>query len=299
MKRRIFFALLLVIAAFFVGRQVKRFKAGHADEPGRQETRQSFRLDPGARVEVKGINGSVEINTSETDTADVRVAYEAANPEDLEGRRVVVEHTESELIVRGEGQEGAGGIWRWLNGGGDVRVAVILNVPRRVSVTAKGVNGPVEVGEVEGALEVSGVNGRAELVQSGGRAEVSGVNGNVTLRVARLAPEGFEVKGVNGNVEISLASAADADLEVKGHNGNVSLNLPNVTMQERETHGRLRARFGAGGAPLTVKGVNGNVRFDSDAPAAAVVPVMPTGALPPPPPPPAPVAPRVVVAPRP
>src|SRR3712207_7037243 len=56
---------------------------------------------------------------------------------------------------------------------------------RRVSVTAKGVNGPVEVGEVEGALEVSGVNGRAELVQAGGRAEVSGVNGNVVLRVDR------------------------------------------------------------------------------------------------------------------
>jgi hypothetical protein len=288
MKRRIFIAILLIAAAFFVGRQVKRFKSSHAGEGGRQETRQSFRLDPGARVEVRGINGSVEINTAETDTADVRVTYEGGGAEDSEGVRVVVEHTPSELVVRGEGKDGD--FWRWLKGGGAVKVAVVMTVPRKVEVRARGVNGPVEVGEIEGSLTVQGVNGRAELTQAGGRAEVSGVNGNVNLGVARLSAEGIELKGVNGNVEVSLKSNVDADLEVKGHNGQMMLDVPNVTMQEREGHSRMRARFGAGGPQITVKGINGNVRFESEASAAGV------SALPPPPPP-APVAPRVV-APR-
>lgn len=260
MKRRIIVAIVLVVAAFFVGRQVNRLKA--VDEPGRREMRQSYRLDPGARVEVKGINGSVEIKTAGTDTADVRVTYAGGSPEDQ--HVVSIEHTPSELVVRGDGR--GGDFWRWLRGEGRVRVAVVLTVPRQIEVTAKGVNGPLKVGEVEGSLTVSGVNG------------------SVRLGVARLGEQGVEVKGVNGNVEIRLASAVDADLEVKGLNGRMDLNVPHVTMQEREGHSRMRARLGAGGTPITFKGVNGNVRFGSDAGAAATSSV-------PPPPPPAPVAP--------
>ena len=293
MKRRIFVAILLVVAAFFVGRQVNRSKAD--DRPGRQDTRQSFRLKPGARVEVSGINGSVEINTAETDTADVRVTYEAASPDDLEGRRVRVEHSPAGLYVRGEQQ--GGGFWRWLKGGGQVRVAVVLNVPRRIEVEARGVNGPVEVGEVEGSVKVTGVNGRVEVAEASGHTEVTGVNGGVKFGVARLGEQGVEVKGVNGNVDIFLKTSVDANLEVKGHNGQVTLDVPNVTMQEREGRSRMRARFGAGGVPITVKGVNGNVRFESGAAAAGTAGVAASSvgaASLPPPPPPAPVAPRAI-----
>ncbi|HEV3470555.1 MAG TPA: hypothetical protein VG148_14625 [Pyrinomonadaceae bacterium] len=283
MKRRIFIAFVLVAAAFFVGRQVKRLKGSEQGAAAGRETRQSYRLDPGARVEVRGINGPVEVNTAETDTADVRVTYSGGGPED--GPRVVVEHRPAELVVRGEGR--GGDFWRWLRGGGDTRVAVTLTVPRRSEVAAKGVNGPVEVGEVEGPVTVTGVNGRVDVAPAGGRTEVSGVNGNVKLAVTRISSEGLDVKGVNGNVEVFLRSSLDADLEVRGNNGQVTLNVPNVTMQEREGHSRMRARFGEGGAPISFKGVNGNVRFDSGAAAAS------TSSLPPPPPPPpAPRAPQ-------
>lgn len=276
MKRRIFVAVILIAAAFVVGRQMNRFKSAGGEAVGR-ETRESYRLDPGAGVEVRGINGSVEVKTAETDTAEVRVTYAGGSPG---GRRVVVEHNASELVVRGEGNEG--GFWRWLWGRDEARVAVVLTVPRRSEVSLRGVNGPVEVGEVDGSVRVAGVNGRVEVAQSAGRTEVAGVNGNVTLGVARLGAEGLELRGVNGNVEVFLKTSVNADLEVRGHNGQMLLNVPNVTMQEREGHSRMRARFGAGGAPINVRGINGNVRFES---GAAVV------GNPVPPPPPAPAAP--------
>jgi len=275
MKRRIFVAILLIVAAFFVGRQVNRFKGADRSPVG-HETQRSYPLEPGALVEVRGINGSVEVNTAETDSADVRVTYAGGNAEG--GRRVVVEHTPSELVVRGEGNEG--GFWRWLSGRGETRVAVVLTVPRRVEVTLRGVNGPAEVGEVDGSVRVTGVNGRVEVAQSAGRTEVAGVNGNVKFGVARLGADGIEVKGVNGNVDVFLKTNVDADLEVRGHNGQMTLDVPNVTMQEREGHSRMRARFGAGGAPINFRGVNGNVRFESGAAA-----VSSSSALPPPPPP--------------
>ena len=138
------------------------------------------------------------------------------------------------------------------------------------------------MGAVEGSVSVSGVNGHVEVAEAGGHAEVAGVNGNVTLGVPRLDARGVEVKGVNGNVEVRLSPNTDADLSVKGHNGSLTLDVPNVTMQEREGHSRVRARLGAGGAPLNFKGVNGNVRFAAQGAPAGEMSGLP--ALPPPPP---------------
>jgi DUF4097 and DUF4098 domain-containing protein YvlB len=295
MKAKIFLVVLLVIAAAIAGRWVTRMNTPKASK--QEETRQSVRLEPGARVEVRGINGSVEVNTADTDTADVRIVRTADSPDDLEYGKVTVEASSTSLVVYGE-NHGARGFWRWLwGGGGNVKQEVTLTLPRRVELATKGVNGPVKVGEVDGAVEVSGVNGRVEVAQSSGRSSVKGVNGSVRFGVAQLGDQGMEIGGVNGNVEIRLKTLVNADVDAKGNNGNLTLNVPNVTWQERENFSSLRARLGTGGSPIDIKGVNGNIRFESDAPASTTTntaaanapapPVSAGNALPPPPPPPA------------
>jgi DUF4097 and DUF4098 domain-containing protein YvlB len=134
-------------------------------------------------------------------------------------------------------------------------------------VLAKGVNGPVSIGEVEGPVSVEGVNGSVEVEGCAGRAEVKGVNGLVKLGVARL--EGMEVKGVNGNVEVRFRETVNADIDVHGNHGGMTLNLPNVTTRERENFSSMRARIGNGGTPIELRGVNGHILFESDAPASS------------------------------
>lgn len=296
MKGRIFVVIILVAAAAFAGRWVTRTRnSGMSNE---EQTRHSFKLDAGARVEVRGINGSVEISTAETDTADIRIVRTASSADDLENGKVFVEQTSSGLVVRSE-SVGGRGFLRWLWGGsGHVRQQVVMTLPRRVELLTKGVNGPVEVGEVDGSVEVEGVNGRVTVAQSFGHSEIKGVNGNVKFGVSQLGAQGMDIKGVNGNIEIRLKQNIDADIEVKGNNGNFSLNVPNVTMQERENHSNMRARLGAGGAPIDIKGVNGNIRFESDAtattsattsaPTATTTGTASTVSAPKPPPPPPP-----------
>ena len=292
MKCRIFLVVLLVIAAAVAGRWVTRMSSPHVSK--QEETHQTGRLDPGARVEVRGINGSVEVRTADTDTADVRVVRTAEDAADLEYHKVTVEMTPSSVVVRGESDSGRG-FWRWLwGGGGQVKQEVTLSLPRRVELLTKGVNGPVRVGEVDGAVEVEGVNGRVEVAQSLGHSAVKGVNGTVKFGVAQLGAQGMEIKSVNGNVEVRFKENVNADIEVKGQNGGLSLNVPNVTSQERQNFSNMRARLGSGGSPIEIKGVNGNVRFESDAPAGAATTAgaaatsssVPPGAAPPPPPPP-------------
>lgn len=295
MKGRIFVVVVLVAVAALAGRWVNR-SVGSVNSNGarREETRQTFRLDPGAHVEVGQINGAVVVKTADTDTAEVQIVRTANSPEDLEYGRVNVEASESALIVRGE--RGPRGLWHRLwNGGGQVRQEVTLVLPRRVELSAGHVNGSVSVGEVEGPVDVSHVNGRVEVAQSAGHAEVSHVNGGVKFGVSRLGEEGMDIQHVNGNVEIRLAQLVNADVEAEHHNGALSLNVPNVTMQERMNRSFMRARFGTGGTPVRISHVNGGVRFESDASAAVVTNVAPvvvtTDALPPPSAPPAPPAP--------
>lgn len=268
MKCRVFFAVVLVIAAALAGRWVTRSNSTYT--AGRDVTHKTFTLDAGAHVEVRGINGSVEVKTTDTDTADVQVIRTADNAEALEYSKVTIEGSSSNLVVSCENHGGGRGLWRWLwGGGGNVKQEVTLVVPRRVELLTKGVNGPVSVGEVEGPVSVEGVNGRVDVAGASGHVSMKGVNGQVKFTVARLGEEGLEIKGVNGNVEVRFKEQVNADIDVKGNNGGLTLNVPNVTMQERESFSDMRARLGTGGAQIEIKGVNGRIRFESDAPASS------------------------------
>src|ERR1044071_8731912 len=126
MKGRIFLVVLLVGAAAFAGRWVNRSTSASPEGARREETHQTFRLYPGARVEVGRINGAVTVKTADTDAAEVHVVRTAPSAEDLEYKRVTVEASSSSLEVRGE-RNGVPSLWHRLwNGGGDVRQEVTL-----------------------------------------------------------------------------------------------------------------------------------------------------------------------------
>ena len=224
------------------------------DLPEREEMRQSYQLAPGASVTVSGINGAVSVETSNTSTAEVYVVRSARSREDLEHRKVIIENTPAGLVVRGE-QE------RFHPWHGDVRQRVMLKLPRQVDLTAKGVNGHVTVGEVDGPVKLSGINGRVEVAQATGYSEISGINGRVVMTIAHLGERGIHVSGINGGIELRFAEGLNADLSVTGINGDVDTELPNVTVQGRVSRSNFHARIGSGGAPITVSGVNGHVHL--------------------------------------
>ncbi|MBA3767603.1 MAG: DUF4097 family beta strand repeat protein [Acidobacteria bacterium] len=263
MKRWIIAVLLISVAAaagMFRGTSGK-FSANNnavATSEVREEIRQTYQLSPGANVEVRGINGQVEIETADTTTAEVYILRTAANQTDLETRKVTVTATATSLVIQGENQRG--GFWQNL-WHGDVKHRVVLKVPRQIALTIKGVNGPIRAGEVTGAVQISGVNGKVETAQTDGYSEISGVNGSVTVAIRQIGEKGLRIKGINGAVELRFADKLNADIEARGINGRVKAELPDVVLQGEQERSKFNARIGTGGAPVNVSGVNGSVRL--------------------------------------
>jgi len=255
MKGRIFLVVVLVVAAWIVGRQLGIGSHGE----GRFELNQNYQLAPSARVDVSGINGPVEITTSDTDTAEVHILITARDEEALENHPINVQQSGSNLTIRGENRNGWR-IWRWLKGSEDVHQSVTLKLPRQVELSARGVNGRVSVGALDGAVHIAGVNGKVEIERATGTADVSGVNGAVSLGLTHLGTEAPRVSGVNGRVELRFADDVNADLVVRGLNGNVTNDLTNSTLTQ-EGHSTWRAHIGTGGTLISINGVNGSVRL--------------------------------------
>ncbi|HEV2802053.1 MAG TPA: hypothetical protein VGW12_16380 [Pyrinomonadaceae bacterium] len=222
----------------------------------KDEIRQSYQLTPGATVRVAGINGAVDVETTSGSTAEVHVVRSARNRADLEFRKVIIEHTGSSLVVRGE-NDSERRYDRSQNP--QVRQRVTLRLPRQIDLTASGINGRTTVGEVDGPVKLSGINGRVEVAQAVGYSELSGINGAVVVTISQLGERGIRVSGINGAVELRFSDALNADLRVTGINGTVNADMPNVVVQGTVSRNNFNARIGNGGAPINVSGVNGRV----------------------------------------
>jgi len=230
------------------------FSRSHDDDqwPFKDETNQSYNVSSGARVEVSGINGKVEVSPG-SGAAQVHIIRTAPTEEDLTHHRIIVQSSDGSLIVRGESEH---------NSHARVRQHVILTVPTGVQLSVSGVNGPVQVGDIDGPVDVHGVNGKVEIGRAIEHSTISGINGSITISLSQLSERGMHVSGVNGRINISLAAGINADLEVSSINGNVSSDLP-LTVQGKWGPRDFRARLGSGGAPISISGVNGQIRISS------------------------------------
>lgn len=256
------------------------------------ELQRSYRLAPGANVDVSAISGSVVIETSDTNMAEVHVFRTARNRADLAYLNVIVEQQGSGLVVRGE-SEREGSVPR----GVQVRHRIVLKIPRQVSLNVNTISGTATIGNIDGPVRVENISGAAQfadvrgplvvtnisgplaignvadkvqltnisgnvtLGRTVGHLELSDVSGNVTATVERLDRRGVLVQQVSGEIELRFVDAVNADVVANNIDGDVRLDLPDVSMQSRPVRTMLRARVGTGGWPISITNVSGTVKL--------------------------------------
>lgn len=222
----------------------------------REEVRKTYELSPGARVEVAGINGWVKIETSDTRTAEVYIERTGSSQEVLNRRKVVIDNSPDGLTIRGERGDGSFFLRIF---GSKPSERVTLRLPKQINLVAKGVNGAVTVGEIEGPVEIHGINGRVDIAQASGSAEFNGINGNISVSLKQIDTS-VDIHGINGNIELRLSDKVNADLEAEGMNGSVSSDIPNVVV-DKTRHGSYSAQIGNGGNSISASGINGNIHL--------------------------------------
>ena len=222
------------------------------------ETRKTFDLKPGEHVQIQGINGRVEIQTSDTKTAEVFVKRTGDNPASLRRREMIIEQTSDGLLVRS--RQNHVGLWDHLFGS-DPKEEVTIKAPRQIALSLRGINGRIFSGDIDGPLEVKGVNGRAELGQASDSVEIDGINGSIAVGLNKLSERGVRIHGVNGGIELKLSSGLNADLTAKGMNGSVRSEIAEVTVEKDDHWSHYSARIGSGGPAIEISGINGNVRL--------------------------------------
>ena len=266
--KRVALVIVLVVIAGLAGivRSHSRVHASIADLPGvfcnnsgqaRDEIRKSYELATGARVELTDINGAINIETSDTGTADVYIERTAASPEALNRRKISIEANSNSLRIYGE--KVCVGFFARLFGSNPTE-RVTLRLPRQISLLAKGVNGSLTSGELEGSVEVHGVNGRVQISGAAGTVDFKGINGNILVGLNRLSSDGVSIHGVNGNIELQLSEGLNADVDAHGMNGRLTSDLPEVTI-DKSRRGSYTARIGSGGSAISAHGINGNIRL--------------------------------------
>ncbi|HWQ33595.1 MAG TPA: hypothetical protein VNQ79_12140 [Blastocatellia bacterium] len=256
MKHLIF--TIVILLALGVALAASGIKTSAATVDEREEIRKTYQLAPGARVRVSGLNGPVTVETYDGSTAEIYIERTARSREDLVARPVIIEATSDQLVIRTEKDREES---RWSRDR-NVRDRVNLRLPRRIDFGISGINGPVNVAEIEGRAEVSGVNGSVSFTQAATFSHISGINGKVTVGMTRIGEGGLKISGINGGVECRIGEAVNADLKTSGINGRVHVNLGRVTMTGEISPSRVNAKIGDGGPQISVSGINGSVQFN-------------------------------------
>ena len=258
----------------------------------RDEFNQTYELPPGARVEVSSIRGNVQIANSDTATAQVQIIRTARTRADLEHHKIAVEQSGNSLVVRGvrEPEE-----YRGQNI--QVNHKVILKLPRRIDLAVSSISGSLKAGDIDGQTQVNSISGSVNMGNVGGSLRVSSVSGSLTVgnvgaearvtsisgsvglgqvngsleatsisgalnvTLVSLSQEGIHIRSVSGSVEIGFKSEVNADFSAQNVSGQVYLDVPNVTREGDERSPNVRARIGAGGTPIKITSVSGNIRL--------------------------------------
>ena len=258
----------------------------------RDEFNQTYQLPAGARVEISSIRGSVKITNADTTTAEVQIIRTARTRADLEYHKIEVVQTGNSLIVRGL-QEPRERDSRNIQ----VNHQVILKLPRSIDLSVTSVSGSLQAGDVDGQVHVSSISGSGNLGNVGGKLQVSSVSGNlevgnvggearvnsvsgsvvlgqvngsldvssvsgsVNAKLVSLSPQGIHINSVSGSIELGFKSDVNADFSAEQVSGQVYLDVPNVTRDSEAKSSNVRARIGAGGTPITISSVSGNIRL--------------------------------------
>jgi hypothetical protein len=227
------------------------------------EWHKTYQLQPGGRLEIDNVNGSIEVEPSEGNAVDV-LAQKTARGATPEAAKQALERTEiaesvSAGTIRIETKvQRSGGMFH--RGGAEVKY--IVRVPLGADVKFSTVNGGIDLTGLKGRIQAETVNGGIKAREVAGQIDASTTNGGVEVELTQLAEGGAKLGCTNGGIKMRLPPAAKATISASIVNGGITTNGLQLETTE-STRRHLEARLNGGGPRIELEGTNGGIRIES------------------------------------
>jgi len=224
-------------------------------DQARQDFHYSYALEPAGRLEIRNMNGSVEISGWDRNNIDVSGTKYAPTEERLKDIEIKVNVTGNEAVISTESPN--------KNLYGPFGARYVIRVPRRIRVDqAHTSNGSISVENVEGSGDLRSTNGRVSLARTSGDYRIQTTNGSIDIEDAsgieraqttnggihgNLKSGAIEAESTNGAIDLSVASPqSDHPLRLSTTNGSVKLTLNEFhgnPISTKTTHGSVTLRL--------------------------------------------------------
>jgi len=221
--------------------------AADTERPDSERIHHSYELARGASVEVSGIAGPVEIETTSNDTAEVNVIRSAPSHADLECGKIVIEQTSTRLRISSEANCSI------VRG----RQSVTLKLPRRVDLSLQNIAGDVRIGPTDGMVRLESIAGHVAVAELR-TASMSSLAGGLSMTVAGVGDRGIHVSSVTGGIDLDVRKGVDAELRVKNVVGKVHSDASDFSISGGGDSD-YQAVIGSGGSKILIESVVGGV----------------------------------------
>jgi hypothetical protein len=240
--------------------------ASHAEEsvtpgPSGADFRWRKAIAAPTQLEVRNRNGSIRTEPSSDDGLEV-TAVKSGKPEHFAKVRIVVQEDGSTVRACALWPDqtscdavGPGSVRDDL----DVRVDFVVRAPSTLSsVAASTLNGSITARAPSGDTRLRTMNGSID-VTAPGPVDAETMNGNLVARVGGPTSR-VHLATKNGRVEVVLPPNADADVEARTLHGTISSAFGKVPAPAFPgVPNEARFRVGAGGAPVALATLNGDI----------------------------------------
>lgn len=214
----------------------------------------TFKLNDGASVTLRNMNGEISVEGWDEPEAEVKIVKHGGSEDERGAVRLTTASTEDQLALSAAS-------------GGDVKVSYEIKLPRTVRrLEIFGDKIDVELSDIgAAALTIDVKRGDVKLEDVGGSVKANIINGSAKVSLNSEGKESREPSSftvVKGDMELRLDSETNADLNAEVIDGEIEASSGlGLKVEKRLVGQHVAGRIGAGGQPVSIKVIKGNVKI--------------------------------------
>jgi hypothetical protein len=114
-----------------------------------------------------------------------------------------------------------------------------ISVPRTIALNLKtDAGGDLVVQGVEGDVEINNMNGEVRLEGLVGSAVINTMNGEVRASYAKAPQKPISITSMNGEVDLRLPADTHANIRLRTHNGSILTDFPEDALKTKSEGGK-------------------------------------------------------------